>query len=86
MSAIDRGIVRHDYSLPGLTVQIAQMLTEGVEPSAIYQQLSVVSPTQWGAGVNHDHTRQLRNVLRETAGWSGETDGSPLTGADWGPC
>lgn len=85
MSA-DTHITRHDYSLPGLTGQVSQMLEDGTDPSVIYEQLRAMSPTEWGAGVGHDHTIQLQNDLRILAGWSDETEGSPFGAADWGAC
>ncbi len=62
------------------------MLEDGTDPAVIYEELSAMSPIEWGGGERHDHTQQLRNDLRNLAGWSDETRGSPIGAADWGPC
>lgn len=79
-------MARHDYDIPGLTDAIRTALKQGEAPGIIYERMTATPPTEWGAGSGVDPSQQIANVLRKVAGWSNETQGSPLGAADWGAC
>lgn len=78
-------MARQDYDIPGLTAAIKTALEQGEEPVVIYNRITTMPPTEWGAGAGVDTRRQTANVLREQVGWSPALSSSSFAGAPWGP-